>query len=320
MFEQDTADAFAVAALNRQHCWLEHSDAAFQLALALVGTSVKSKDLSAALEHLGKGCLASIDSVRPLWSCVALVLGFSELNVPCDYLLRRVADVALQRPLELPSHAIVALVRAFSKLHGVADSRDRARVEKLVATCLMRFREMDIQDFSALVDTKRVLPEAALRKMLLQYLCSTISSVSAPVASRMLEEFVAVADSSSFDALWQQLFALLQKRESLQWSSSHLADICLALYTCSARVSAGDHVSTFMFACAKHVAGEASRCSDSGLSRYSKCFVFSTAAHFTRVAAPFRSAKLLAGHMNLPLQLAARHPRGRRTMLSLQCQ
>jgi hypothetical protein len=268
MFEQDTADAFAVAALNRQHSWLEHGDAAFQLALALVGTSVQSKDLSAALEHLGKGCLASIDSVRPLWSCVELVLGFSELNVPCDYLLRRVADVALQRPLELPSHTIVALVRAFSKLHGVPDSRDRARVEKLVATCLLRSREMDVHDFSALVNTKTVLSESALRRVLLQYLCSVLPSASAPVTAGMLQEFIAVADSSSFDALWQRLFALLQNRQSLRWSSSHLADVCLALHSCSARVSTGDHVTAFMFACAKVVAGEASLCSDGGLCRY----------------------------------------------------
>jgi hypothetical protein len=267
MFEQDTADAFAVAAMNRQHSWLDHSDAAFQLALALVGTSVKSKDLSAALEHLGKGCLASIDSVRPLWSCVELVLGFSESNVPCDYLLRRVADVALQRPLELPSHTIVALVRAFSKLQGVPDSRDRARVEKLVATCLLRCREMEVQDFRALVDTKTVLPHAVLRRMLLQYLCSVLPSAPAAVMTSMLQEFVAVADCSAFDALWQRLFALLQHRQTLQWSSSHLADICLVLHSCSARVSAGDHATSFMYACAKHVAGEARLCSDSSLSR-----------------------------------------------------
>jgi hypothetical protein len=93
MFEQSTADAFAAAAINRRHSWIQHSDAAFQLALALVGASTKSKDLSAALEHLAMGCLAAIDSSRPLWACVALVLGFSEANVQCDYLLRRVADV-----------------------------------------------------------------------------------------------------------------------------------------------------------------------------------------------------------------------------------
>jgi hypothetical protein len=248
---------------------MQHSDAAFQLALALVGASAKSKDLSAALEHLGKGCLAAIDAVRPLWSCVALVLGFSEAHARCDYLLRRVVDVALQRPLELPSHTIVALVRVFSKqLDGVADSRDRVRVEKLVATCVLRFRELEVQDFAALVDTQRVSSLPVLRKLLLQYLCSAMPTVSAPVLIRMLEEFVSVAESSSFDALWQQLFALLQNRRSLQWSSSNLADICFALYSCSARVSSGEHVTAFAFACSKYLIGEVSQCSDSSLCRY----------------------------------------------------
>jgi hypothetical protein len=267
MFEQDTADAFAAAALNRCHSWMDHSDAAFQLALALVGASKKSKDLSAALEHLGKGCLAAIDSVRPLWSCVALVLGFSEANVRCDYLLRRVVDVALQRPLELPLHTVVALVRAFSRLHGGADDRDRARVEKLAATCLLRFRDMDIQDFTALVDLKSLCSVPVLRKMLLQYLCSVMPDVPAKTLPRMFEEFACVADSSSLDALWQQLFALLQNRGSLPWSSSNLADICFALYTCSARVGGGHHVSTFALACAKHVASEVALCSDSSVGR-----------------------------------------------------
>jgi hypothetical protein len=272
MFEQDMADAFAAAALNRRHSWTEHSDAAFQLALALVGASTKSKDLSAALEHVGNGCLAAIDPVRPLWSCVALVLGFIEANVPCDYLLRRVVDVALQRPLELPTHAIVALVRAFVRAQaGAADSRDRARVEKLAATCLLRFREMDIQDFRALVDIKSVCSLHVLRRMLLQYLCCVMPNSTPPSFKSMLEEFVSVADSSSFDAVWQQLFALLQDRRSLQWSSSDLADVCVVLNRCSERASAGHHVSTFAFACAKHVASEVSLCSDSGLCRFAVC-------------------------------------------------
>jgi hypothetical protein len=268
LFEQDTADAFAAAALNRRHSWMQHSDAAFQLALALVGASAKSKDLPAALEHLGKGCLAAVDAARPLWSCVALVLGFSEANARCDYLLRRVVDVALQRPLELPSHTIVALVRVFSKLDGVADSRDRVRVEKLVATCVLRFRELEVQDFAALVDTQRVSSLPVLRKLLLQYLCSAMPTVSAPVLIRMLEEFVSVSEPSSFDALWQQLFALLHNRRSLQWSSSNLADICFSLYSCSARVSSGEHVTAFAVACSKYLIGEVSQCSDSSLCRY----------------------------------------------------
>jgi hypothetical protein len=276
MFEQDMADAFAAAAIHRRHSWMEHSDAAFQLALALVGASAKSKDLSIALEHLGKGCLAAIDSVRPLWSCVELVLGFSEANVRCDYLLRRAVDVALQRPLELPSHTIVALVRAFTGLHGPVDSRDRTRVEKLVATCLLRFREMDMQDFGALVSSKSLCSIQALRKMLLQYVCTVMSHVPVESLPRMLEEFASVADSSSFDALWQQLFALLQHRQSLQWSSSDLARICLVLNRCSGIVSTGEHVSTFAFACAKHLVGEVHLCSDSGLCRYSRhCMSYS---------------------------------------------
>jgi hypothetical protein len=196
--------------------------------------------------------------------------------VRCDYLLRRVVDVALQRPLELPSHTIVALVRAFAGLHGAVDSRDRVRVEKLVATCLLRFRELDIQDFGALVSSKSLCPIPGLRKMLLQYLCTVMPHVPAESMPLMLEEFASVADSSSFDALWQQLFALLQRRQSLQWSSNDLARICLALTRCSGRVSAGDNGSTFAFACAKHLAGEVGLCSDSGLCRYSRhCMCFS---------------------------------------------
>jgi hypothetical protein len=269
MFEQDMADAFAAAALNRRHSWTEHSDAAFQLALALVGASAKSKDLSAALAHVGNGCLAAIDPVRPLWSCVALVLGFIEANVPCDYLLRRVVDVALQRPLELPTHAIVALVRAFVRVQGgAADSRDRARVEKLASTCLLRFREMDIQDFRALVEIKSVCSLNVIRKMLLQYLCCVMPNITPQSFQSMLEEFVSVADSSSFDAVWQQLFALLQDRRSLQWSSSDLAHVCVVLHSCSERGGVGNHVSTFAFACAKHVSSEVSLCNDQGLCRF----------------------------------------------------
>jgi hypothetical protein len=278
LFEQDIADAFVAAALNSRHSWMQHSDASFQLALALVGAPAKSKDLSAALQHLGKGCLAAIDSVRPLWSCVALVLAFSEANVRCDYLLRRVADVALQRPLELPTHTIVEIVRVFSKLGGVADSRDRARVEKLVSTCVLRFREIDVQDFVALVDASSVSSLPVLRQLLLQYLCTAMPTLSAPVLIRMLEEFVSIADSSSFDALWQQLFALLHNRSSLSWTSSNLADVCFALYTCSASVSSGEHATAFAFACSKYLMTEVSRCSDSSLCRckplsFSSCHV-----------------------------------------------
>jgi hypothetical protein len=270
VFEQDTADAFAAAALNRRHSWLEHSDAAFQLALALVGASAKSKDLSAALEHLGKGCIAAVDGVAKveIWSCVTLVLGFSDASVPCRELLRRVADAALLRPLELPSTRIVAIVRAFSKLNGAADQSDLVRVERLAATCLLRFREMDVQDFSILIAAKNVTSISALRKLLLQYLCSVMPTIPVHVFSRMVEEFVSIADSISVDALWQQLYALLQNRKSLQWSVSDLASICLALNACSARVSNADYVTSFALACAQFVADEVHLCSDSSLCRY----------------------------------------------------
>jgi len=269
VFEQDTADAFAAAALNRRHAWLEHSDAAFQLALALVGAHSKPKDLSAALKHLGESCIAAVDGVAKvkMWSCVTLVLGFSEANVPCLELLRRVADAALQRPLELPSNRIVALVRGFSKLNEAADQNDLARVERLAATCLLRFREMDVQDFSSLVAAKNVTSIVVLRKLLLQYLCSVMSTIPVHVLSRMVEEFVSIADSISADALWQQLFALLQNRQSLHWSVSDLANICLSLNACSAKVSHEDYVTTFALACAQYVADEVKLCSDSSLCR-----------------------------------------------------